>query len=64
MADPPFLDTCLTIRKKIYVLVRLKMNRLSNNHDLFYYHQGITNGGAYYLEAIFHVNAYARNPGA
>ena len=27
------------------------------NQDLFYYYQGITNDGAYYLAAIFHVTA-------
>ncbi len=28
-----------------------------NNQDLLYYYQGITNDGAYFVSAIFHVNA-------
>ncbi|MBI5963056.1 MAG: hypothetical protein HY863_06245 [Chloroflexi bacterium] len=28
-----------------------------NNKDLFYYYQGITNDGAYFISALFHVNA-------
>ena len=28
-----------------------------NNRDLFYYYQGITNDGAYFISAIFHINA-------
>jgi len=27
------------------------------NEDLFYYYQGITNDGAYFVSAFFHVNA-------
>jgi hypothetical protein len=28
-----------------------------NNKELFYYYQGVTNDGAYFVSAIFHVNA-------
>ena len=28
-----------------------------NNHGLFYYYQGISNDGTYYVAAIFHINA-------